>query len=719
MKNALKIAAIINIIIAVLSFIITNTILYPLVLAVISIIYFSYIEKTINTLYNKKTKITLLALINFIVNPVSSIIVLIGLDKLTEEYKNSSDQKEKELTKEEKQISLLLNLGIGLISLSGIILITTKWNIITPIIKLIILVFFALLFLSLSILSNKKLKIQILEKNYWLLSMLFMILTIIANGYFEIISHWFSYNGNGKNLYIAFTTIIISLLAQITNQKYNKQIYKNISYIGILSSLAFILLQINIIKEVVLIILTTILITTNIILKQQKEKELSKYLTIILSIIVISTIQSSNQTLAQIILSILTIINTTYISLKGQTLEGIINPIIINTTILTTITCISTNLELNNTIQSLIILIIYSLIYLSNIIKQENKTFKTIMNIITNIIFGILLLANTEQKILLTTIAATITLTSIVNYYKKTTKEKILLPIKLTILIISIISLLKETINPVYMLILIYIIIFTIYELIKNKNIKTTCLILYYIVFILALLLNNNQQILPSFINLLASIIQLLLIDKEQNQTKTKISYITLLITVASTLIYTNILNTTQLINSALLLLIYTLLTITTTKETSINKINYLSIILPLTVMTKDINIGYELETILSTTIGMYIILLINIFLLKKTKEKNIFSTITTSLLLLQIISIESWQIGLYIGIIALILIIIGFINKEYKALLIEGIIITIINILSQFQYILKELPLWLYTLIAGLIIIGLVTYKIIDNEKK
>lgn len=717
MKNALKIAAIINIIIAVLSFIITNTILYPLVLAVISIIYFSYIEKTINTLYNKKTKITLLALINFIVNPVSSIIVLIGLDKLTEEYKNSSDQKEKELTKEEKQISLLLNLGIGLISLSGIILITTKWNIITPIIKLIILVFFALLFLSLSILSNKKLKIQILEKNYWLLSMLFMILTIIANGYFEIISHWFSYNGNGKNLYIAFTTIIISLLAQITNQKYNKQIYKNISYIGILSSLAFILLQINIIKEIVLIILTMILITTNIILKQQKE--LSKYLTIILSIIVISTTQSSNQTLAQIILSILTIINTTYISLKGQTLEGIINPIIINTTILTTITCISTNLELNNTIQSLIILIIYSLIYLSNIIKQENKTFKIIMNIITNIIFGILLLANTEQKILLTTIAATITLTSIVNYYKKTTKEKILLPIKLTILIISIISLLKETINPVYMLILIYIIIFTIYELIKNKNIKTTCLILYYIVFILALLLNNNQQILPSFINLLASIIQLLLIDKEQNQTKTKISYITLLITVASTLIYTNILNTTQLINSALLLLIYTLLTITTTKETSINKINYLSIILPLTVMTKDINIGYELETILSTTIGMYIILLINIFLLKKTKEKNIFSTITTSLLLLQIISIESWQIGLYIGIIALILIIIGFINKEYKALLIEGIIITIINILSQFQYILKELPLWLYTLIAGLIIIGLVTYKIIDNEKK
>mgnify|MGYP006988854306 CR=1 FL=1 len=80
---------------------------------------------------------------------------------------------------------------------------------------------------------------------------------------------------------------------------------------------------------------------------------------------------------------------------------------------------------------------------------------------------------------------------------------------------------------------------------------------------------------------------------------------------------------------------------------------------------------------------------------------------------------IESWTIGIYVGIIALILIIIGTLKKEYKGILIEGIIITIINILYQLSYMLKELPLWIYTLLAGLTLIGLVTYKITKNEKK
>ena len=120
----------------------------------------------------------------------------------------------------------------------------------------------------------------------------------------------------------------------------------------------------------------------------------------------------------------------------------------------------------------------------------------------------------------------------------------------------------------------------------------------------------------------------------------------------------------------------------------------------------------------MTNVIGMYIILLINIFLLKKENEKNIITTILTSLLIIRIIFIESWMIGLYIGIIGLIMIIIGLIKKEYKGLYIEGIVITIINILYQFNYIFTELPLWIYLFLSGLIIIALVTYKAIKNNK-
>ena len=722
MKNSLKLGAVINIIIALLSLNISKSITYPLIISILSIIYFIYSGKTIKYIYNKKTVIIILSLINLFLNPISGIILLIGQDKLGMEYKNSKEiEEEYILTKEEKQTSLLLNLGVLLIILSGIILITTKWNVITPIIKLAILIFFTLLFLSLSIISNKKLKIEILEKNYWLLTMLFIILTIIANGYFKIFSDWFSYTGLGKNLYIAFTSIIISLLAQITQKKYNKNIYKNISYIGIIVSIAYILQQVNVKIEIVLIILSTIFLLGNILLKTTEEKELCKYLTIITSVFNITIFISSTAIIPQIILSIITIINIAYIGIKNTKIEEIISILIINMTILSTILNISYLKELQNNITTIIILSIYSIIYILNLIKTEkNNTLMTLSNIITNIVFLVLLIENTENRIMLTIVAATITSTSIINYYKNTIKhENILLPIKITILLISIILLVKELIKPIYAIIPLYVLTFTIYKIIKNKNIKTITLIIYYITFAISLMLNNNKEIIPSIINIIAAIATLLMINKEQNKRKTIISYITLLITIASTLVYTNILNTTTMLNSTLLLMIYLLLTLATIKEKNINKINYLSIILPLIIMINDTNLVYEIEVIVMTTIEIYLLILLNVLLLKKDKERNIVSSIIIPIIVLRIILLESWIIGLYIGAIALILIIIGYIKQEYKTLLIEGIVITIINLLLQFQYILKELPLWLYMLLAGLTIIGIVTYKIIkENEK-
>lgn len=722
MKNALKLAAVINIIIALISLNILKTITYPFIISILSLIYFVYCGKTIKYIYNNKTIIIILALINFFLNPISGIILLIGQDKLAIESKNSKETEEEHtLTKEEKQTSILLNLGVALIILSGIILITTKWNVITPIIKLAILAFFAVLFLILSNISNKKLKIELLEKKYWLLSMLFIILTVIANGYFKTFSDWFSYTGLGKNLYIAFTSIIISLLAEITQKKYEKNIYKNISYIGIVTSISFILLQINIKIEIVLIILSVLFLLGNLLLKTTEEKELCKYLTIIISVFNITMFTSSTMIIPQIILSLLTILNIAYIGTKNNKQEEIISAILINITILSTVLNISYIKELQSDITTIILLTIYSIIYILNLIKTEkNNTIRTLSNIITNIVFSVLLIENIENRIILTIVAATITSTSIINYYKNTIKyENILLPIKIAILLISIILLIKELIEPIYAIIPLYILAFTIYKLIKNKNIKTLSLIIYYIIFTLSLILNNNKEIIPSVINIIAASTTLLLINKEQNKINTKISYITLLITIASTLVYTNILNTTTLINSTLILMIYLLLTLTTLKEQNTNKINYLSIILPLVIMINDTNIAYEIEAIVMSTIEIYILMLLNTFLLKKDKDRNILIAIIIPIIILRIIMLESWIIGLYIGIIALLLIITGYIKENYKTLYIEGIIITILNILIQFQYIIKELPLWLYMLLAGLTIIGLVTFKITKNQNQ
>ena len=725
MKKSLKIAGTINLVIALLSYIFTSSIVYPILLTILSIVIFNYSTKSITQLYTNKTLIIFISLFNFFINPISGIILLIGHDKLLSEYKNNKEQEEKqELSTEEKKISLLLNLGIGLISFSGIILISTNWNIITNEIKLIILIMFSLLFLGLSRISEAKLKIQILEKNYWLLSMLFMILTILWIGYFKTISTWFSFYGEGKYLYLAFASIMISLISFITNDRYNNPLYNNTCYIGITASIISILLQFNISIEIILIIINALLIPLNTIKNKHIEpkKDLIKYVTFAITIINIAALIQTENIIYVIIIALLNIISSAIISIKEGTLEGITSPTIINLSLLIMLIRIPIYLNMSMETASIIIIITYSLLYLTNLLKNENinKTFINGMNIITNIVMLIITIINIENKTELAIIASLITLTSLINYYKKTIKyENVLLPIKIIILIISIILLLQDIIkiDISYIFIMLYILAFILHKITKDKT-KTISLILYYFFLALALLVNDKSQIIPSIINISsAATIFILSLDEKEN--KQKISYIVLLITTLFIFSYTNILKTTQLNNGIILLLIYMIFTIATRENKNISKINYFSIILPLLVIISDNNTSFEIVEIIKNLIGMYAMAMISIALLKKDKERNILLTILSTILLLRIMFIESWIIGLYVGIISLTLLIIGFIKKEYKGLFIEGIIITIINILYQFKYLLQELPFWIYTLLAGLTIISIVTYKIIKDKEK
>jgi len=718
MKNAFKIAATINVAIASLAFLTTGVTVYPIILTILSVIYITLGESQEN-LYEKKSLIILLAIITLFINPISGIILLIGQDKIPKEIKNDNKKK---LTKEEKKTITLLNLGVGLVGLSGIILTTTNWNIMSDIVKISIIILISLLFMGLSIISEKKLKIELLAKNYWLLSMLFIILTVIENGYLGIISKWLSFNGNGHYLYTALTSIIISLLSLITHTKYNKQIYKNISYLGIIASIVSILLHFEIEKNVILIIINIALLIINTIKNNIDIKEISKYLTFGIAIMSIILMNEASNAMIMIALAVITITNLIIITIKSTKLEAIISSILINIIIIATLCNIQNPLELSEQMMSLIAASIYSMIYILNLLKLENidKSFKKIMNIIINITFAFLLLINTDNKIILTFISALITLTSLLNYSKNTIKsEKVLLPIKTVIFTISSLALLKENINidTAYILIGIYVVIYAIHKLVNNKKIQKISIILYFILFIITLF--ETTQLIPAIINIIVSLLVLALTIKDESTKKLKLSYIATLLAIATTFAYTNILDTTQVNNGIIILIIYTLFTLINCKNKNLNKISYLSIILPLYIITTGYIDDYEITQIINNSIAMYIVLLLNIFLVKDNKDRNILSTILIAIIMMEIIFTESWMIGLYVGVISLILIIIGYIKKEFKGLFIEGIIITVVNILVQLKYALQELPLWLYTLLAGLIIIGLVTYKIIkDNEK-
>ena len=692
MKEALKLSAVLNIALAILSYAITNIYIYPLLLIILAVIYLNCIDKeNLN-----KTNMIVLALISILFNPLSGIILLVSTDKITNEKTETKKQ-------EKQKIETPLNIGALLLCLSGIILATTNWEIMNNLTKTILIFFMGALFIILSILFEKKLNIKEVSKRYYIIGNIFLIIGIIANGYLEVTSHWFSFNGEGSNLYIAFTSIISALLSQISYRKYNQSIYKYLTYMGIVLSISFILIQLKISTELILIIVNIILLIINI-RKQEKIKEYGKYLTYAVGIISIYVIGDSINKYEPIALGLITTTNLFLTTINKSTIEGIIGTILINITTLVTIN----NINIEYEIISIIIAIVYSIYYMLNIIKIENKTFIILMNIATNIVLGIYLLINIENNLVLVFIALLTTFTSLINY-KEIKYENILLPIKITILGLSLVSLIdKDLLNINYILPALYLSALLVY-LKTTEQTKKTSKIIFYILLAISILVNNSQ-IIPSIIGIVTALIFFML---EKNKT----SYVVFLIAIFMSLTYTNILNTTTMINGVLLLFIYILLTLLTNENKKINKINYLSVILPIFIIISDKNCTQEIQKIMQNTIAMYLLLLLNIFILKNDKDRNIATTIISILIITRIMFTQSWMIGLYVGIIGLTMIIAGIIKKEYKAIYIAGIAITIINLIYQFKNILTELPLWLYLFLSGIIIITIVTYKAI-NEK-
>ena len=108
----------------------------------------------------------------------------------------------------------------------------------------------------------------------------------------------------------------------------------------------------------------------------------------------------------------------------------------------------------------------------------------------------------------------------------------------------------------------------------------------------------------------------------------------------------------------------------------------------------------------------LHILYLILKYFCKSESSKRIVSLIGIILIVGTAISTTGVYVGIYIGIVALILILIGIFSKNYKIMTTVGIIVTIINILYQLNYLWGTIPFWLYLLLGGLVLIGLVTYK-------
>lgn len=337
MRNSLNVPGIINIIasffwlvIGVNDSISLLTIgVFVLVSGIICIIY-SKLNPV--ELFEKRSVILTFAIILIPFNFISAIILFAEYDKIKGEYykylKEQGNQipdikNNMKVAKEVKKVDTLLKLGIAMISISGVMIATTSWDVITDFVKMIIIAIIGLVFLGLSYFSDKKLKIRGTTITYWLLSMIAFSLSIFMIGYYQFSGDWFAIDGEGSDIFVATLFLIISLFSYLTYKRFDLKAFLNGTFLGIILSISLVVNYISQEPELSLLIISIILTAINFFPNtDSKEIKVTKAFSMIASfvitaILILAQLDMENELIIMLTL-LIQIINLVRISVSEK-----------------------------------------------------------------------------------------------------------------------------------------------------------------------------------------------------------------------------------------------------------------------------------------------------------------------------------------------------------------------------------------------------------------
>ncbi len=107
------------------------------------------------------------------------------------------------LKKKINPVNLILILGVTLVVLAGLIFTTTTWRFLSDITKIITASSFSVLFFGVSVLADKRLKLKNTAMAFYSLGSIFVPITFIGLGFFELLGSWLSFQGDGR-FFLAF-----------------------------------------------------------------------------------------------------------------------------------------------------------------------------------------------------------------------------------------------------------------------------------------------------------------------------------------------------------------------------------------------------------------------------------------------------------------------------------------------------------------------------------
>ena len=178
-----------------------------------------------------------------------------------------------------KNLCILIT-GSVLIITAIIAFLVTAWDDIPNIIKLIVLISFEFLFIGLSNLTDKKLKLENVSKALFYIAMTYIPICFIAVSILELLGEYLSISGDGKYIFFSISAIIMAITYYYESTKRKD---KYILYASVVSQIIAVIFTTLIFSQNALLVYISLLIYNLIIIFTTKNN-VFKHITIILPI---------------------------------------------------------------------------------------------------------------------------------------------------------------------------------------------------------------------------------------------------------------------------------------------------------------------------------------------------------------------------------------------------------------------------------------------------
>ena len=729
MKSGLKASGIINIIISCLVFF---TVIYG---GIISLVIFAFLLSTgiiflnyseLNDLSDKKNIILILSILCIPVSFISALINLINIGKISSSIKERAPN----IDPETKRIDSLIKLGIVLISLAGIIFISSDWNNFSGYLVVIFLLILTIIFYSLYKLFTIKIKLNSSSKLYFILSSIFVLLIYLALGHYDLLGGWFSTTGVGSSLYFSVFWIVTSLLTfnlrQVTKSDvriYFTFIFSTIGLYYLLEFFGFNQLQCLVIINIITLFVKYI----------SRNSYILDYVNVLIKIFIgisgISLFTGYSTSLLIMILTNLVVLN--YLNIKNKNIFYQISAPLV-TIFYSVILLGEIAYEYSYSFNDYILVIcgIFSVLY---ILIMCTKVFdykllcKRIFVITYNsvfFIFNIISLFLDSYVLLIVILIRVLVLFSYYFFeYRNGIKdiEYYIIPVNLSVLLLSVLVYLNNYIDITANIVLLSIIgmLSCYYIFTDNKVLNLiTYILIWVLVFInMFVALSSISDIVLALTLFSCGLPFILSILKDKNYCNSvSFSYFLL----SSFILFCSS-NYGVYFGIILNIVLYGILYVILYREKRYANLLLIAVSLPLMRLVSEVVDSYDFTILIDNMIMLYIIYIIITRYVKNFESKKIVFIILSSILFLFIIFAENYIFGLYLGIISLILILYSSMKDNYKSIFVYGIVLLSINLLFRLRSIWYKIPLWGYLLIAGLTIIVFATMKELKkmNNKK